>query len=135
MQINDVLFSLHNFAVKVLLVIQCCIYDRGDQRVSNRMWALLNSTLSPALVLGLMLLFSQLKPLAFVYYFSYVKMGLTLAKYVPQLYLNKQRQSTSGFSIYTILMDFGGGVFSLGQMACLAINFGEHFYYFLLIKS
>ncbi len=35
----------------------------------------------------------------FLYYLSMIKIAVTLAKYVPQVLLNRRRRSTSGFSI------------------------------------
>jgi hypothetical protein len=35
----------------------------------------------------------------FLYYLSMIKIAVTLAKYVPQVLLNRERRSTSGFSI------------------------------------
>lgn len=51
-----------------------------------------------------------------VYGFSYVKVLVSLFKYMPQLWKNYKRQSTVGWSIGTILLDFSGGVLSLAQL-------------------
>jgi cystinosin len=51
-----------------------------------------------------------------VYSFGYVKLFVTLIKYTPQLWMNYQRQSTDGWSIGQILLDFSGGVLSLIQL-------------------
>lgn len=58
----------------------------------------------------------SLQPLDFVNFLSYVKLYVTLVKYFPQLTLNWKRKSTRGFSISNILLDFTGGVLSLGQL-------------------
>ena len=60
--------------------------------------------------------------LTFVYVCSYVKLAITLIKYVPQAYMNYRRKSTTGWSIGNVMLDFTGGFFSIGQMFVLAYN-------------
>ena len=62
--------------------------------------------------------------LDYMYFFSYVKLGVTLVKYVPQAYMNWYRKSTLGWSIYQVLLDFTGGIFSIAQPFLDAINNG-----------
>jgi cystinosin len=47
---------------------------------------------------------------------GYVKLITVVVKYIPQAYVNWKRKSTVGWSIYPMLMDFAGGVFSLIQL-------------------
>jgi cystinosin len=51
-----------------------------------------------------------------VYAIGYVKLFVTLIKYMPQVWMNYQRRSTDGWSIGQILLDFSGGVLSLLQL-------------------
>lgn len=51
-----------------------------------------------------------------VYSFSYIKLVITIVKYVPQAWLNYKRKSTTGWSIIPILLDLTGGVLSLVQL-------------------
>ena len=51
-----------------------------------------------------------------IYALGYVKIVATLVKYCPQVYLNYKRQSTEGWSIWQILVDFIGGILSLLQL-------------------
>lgn len=51
-----------------------------------------------------------------VYTFGYIKLFITLIKYTPQLWMNYQRQSTDGWSIGQILLDFCGGILSIVQL-------------------
>jgi cystinosin len=51
-----------------------------------------------------------------VYTLGYVKLICTIVKYCPQVYLNYKRQSTVGWSISQILLDFSGGILSLLQL-------------------
>jgi hypothetical protein len=45
-----------------------------------------------------------------------VKLGVTVCKYVPQALMNCAKQSTVGWSIGNVLLDFTGGVLSIGQL-------------------
>jgi cystinosin len=60
--------------------------------------------------------------LSILFYASYVKVGCTLAKYIPQAWFNYQRKSTIGWSIENILLDLTGGVLSFAQMIMDSIN-------------
>lgn len=51
-----------------------------------------------------------------IYAIQYVKLILTVWKYVPQVFANFKRQSTIGWSITQQLLDFSGGVLSLLQL-------------------
>ncbi|KAL4979459.1 PQ loop repeat-domain-containing protein [Aspergillus desertorum] len=51
-----------------------------------------------------------------VYALSYVKLVITVVKYVPQAWVNYKRKSTRGWNIAQILLDFTGGVLSLAQL-------------------
>lgn len=47
---------------------------------------------------------------------TYVKLLLTVFKYVPQVVANFRRKSTVGWSIIQQLLDFSGGMLSLLQL-------------------
>lgn len=51
-----------------------------------------------------------------IYTLSYVKLVITVVKYVPQAWVNYKRKSTVGWSIAQILLDLTGGVLSLVQL-------------------
>ena len=59
---------------------------------------------------------------------GYAKAAITFVKYLPQVYLNWKRQSTDGFSIENVILDFTGGALSLIQSALLTIALGEAFF-------
>lgn len=56
---------------------------------------------------------------------SYIKLAITLIKYVPQAVMNYRRKSTQGWSIGNILLDFTGGMLSMLQMILNAYNYSE----------
>ncbi|XP_026565967.1 cystinosin [Pseudonaja textilis] len=119
---NDVFFSLHAVALTLFTIFQCLIYERGTQKVSRiaiaflvAAWLFVFTTLAVTVA-------QQITWLQFLFYFSYIKLGITLIKYFPQAYLNFRRKSTQGWSIGNVLLDFTGGAFSLMQMFLQSYN-------------
>lgn len=51
-----------------------------------------------------------------VYATGYIKLLITLIKFIPQIYTNYLRQSTFGWSIAQVLLDLLGGVCSIAQL-------------------
>lgn len=123
-QVNDIIFALHAFTAVLVTVTQCFIYEKGDQRVS----------LSTRILMGLFGAFLVVSAilagthvvhwLDFLTYCSYVKLTITLIKYVPQAWMNHKRRSTVGWSIGNIFLDFTGGTLSMLQMFILSYNYG-----------
>lgn len=54
--------------------------------------------------------------LSLLYTLSYVKLAVTLLKYVPQVVLNARLRSTAGWNIDNVVLDFMGGFLSLAQL-------------------
>lgn len=124
-QPNDVFFALHAVVLTTITIIQCIVFERADQSISlvtkiltGLAWLFLVVSLIPTLV-------HKITWLTYMDFFSYVKLGITLIKYIPQAYMNYNRQSTVGWSIGNVLLDFTGGSFSLLQMFLLAYNNNE----------
>jgi len=121
-QINDVIFSLHAVFACAVTIIQCLIYERGNQSMS-KICKIIFVGIFIFLAISLIIsLAGVLKYLDFLYFCSYVKLFITLIKYVPQAYLNYRRKSTFGWSIGNILLDFTGGFLSIGQMFVISYN-------------
>jgi cystinosin len=51
-----------------------------------------------------------------IYTFSYVKLVVTIVKYIPQAWVNYKRKSTVGWDIKQILFDLAGGILSILQL-------------------
>ena len=84
-QLNDVIFSIHAFLACMIQVFQCCVYERGDQHVSKTAKGIL---LVVSLVTSVMVVLGAATVvlwLDFLYYVSYVKLFITLIKYIPQV--------------------------------------------------
>lgn len=124
-QLNDVFFSLHAAFATLITIAQCFMYEREEQRVSMTGRGILG-------VFGLVVVVSasvaaagHLAWLDFLYYCSYIKLSITLIKYVPQAYMNYKRKSTVGWSIGNIFLDFVGGFLSILQMVLNAYNYND----------
>ncbi|XP_030289450.1 cystinosin isoform X3 [Sparus aurata] len=121
---NDVFFSLHAVLLCLVYVSQAAVYERGGQKVSWMALFLLLIGLTFALVILFVAVAKQITWLDYLYYISYIKLAVTLIKYVPQAYMNFRRQSTEGWSIGNVLLDFTGGTLSILQMILQSYNNG-----------
>lgn len=121
-QANDVFFAIHAVVLTLITIIQCFIYERNEQRVSWVCRIILIGAWLFAFISFFIALEDYISWLTYLYYFSYIKLGITLIKYIPQAYMNFRRKSTVGWSIGNILLDFTGGSLSLLQMFLLAYN-------------
>ncbi|XP_065331629.1 cystinosin homolog isoform X2 [Cloeon dipterum] len=123
---QDIFFGLHAMFATVITITQCFFYERANQRVS---W----TARGIIVVFALFLLIStivaaatdKLTWLDILYFCSYVKLAITLIKYIPQAYMNYKRKSTVGWSIGNIFLDFTGGALSMMQMMVNAHNYND----------
>ena len=51
-----------------------------------------------------------------IYAFGYIKLVVTVIKYIPQVYINYKLKSTVGWAIGQIVLDFAGGILSISQL-------------------
>jgi uncharacterized protein with PQ loop repeat len=58
-------------------------------------------------------------------FLGYIKVFVSLLKYIPQVYRNWQRQSTKGWSILNVMLDFTGGSLSFLQIFIDGANTGD----------
>ncbi|KAL6433273.1 hypothetical protein ACFW04_006458 [Cataglyphis niger] len=124
-QINDIFFSIHAVFATVVTIGQCFIYEIGNQRVSTTA-RIIHGIFAAFILISLILSFvDTIHWLDFLYYCSYVKLSITLIKYVPQAYYNYRRKSTVGWSIGNIFLDFTGGTLSMLQMILNAYNYDD----------
>ncbi|XP_010609681.1 cystinosin isoform X3 [Fukomys damarensis] len=119
---NDVFFSLHAVALTVIVIIQCCLYERGSQRVSWPAVSFLVLAWLFAIITMIVAAVGATTWLQFLFCFSYIKLAVTLIKYFPQVYMNFYYKSTEGWSIGGVFLDFTGGTFSLLQMFLQSYN-------------
>jgi len=122
---NDVAFSVHGWVITLFTIGQCFTYERGNQK-NSKLCLLLVAGMWVSVFVNLFLTVgSATNWLWFVYWFSYVKLAITLLKYIPQAFMNFKRQSTVGWSIGNVLLDFSGGVLSFLQMFIVAFDSGD----------
>ncbi|XP_054452860.1 cystinosin [Anoplopoma fimbria] len=119
---NDVFFSLHALLLCVVYISQAAVFERGGQKVSRTAVVLLVIGWTFALVSLFLAVAKQITWLDYLYYVSYIKLAVTLVKYVPQAYMNYKKQSTEGWSIGNVLLDFTGGILSILQMILESYN-------------
>ncbi|KAI8045814.1 cystinosin homolog [Drosophila gunungcola] len=123
--LNDVVFSLHAMFATVITILQCFFYQRAQQRVSYIAYGILGIFAVVVIVSAGLAGGNVIHWLDFLYYCSYVKLTITIIKYVPQALMNYRRKSTSGWSIGNILLDFTGGTLSMLQMILNAHNYDD----------
>ncbi|KAL0583746.1 Cystinosin [Plecturocebus cupreus] len=119
---NDAFFSLHAVILTLFVIVQCCLYERGGQRVSWPAIGFLVLAWLFAFVTMIVAAVGVTTWLQFLFCFSYIKLAVTLVKYFPQAYMNFHYKSTEGWSIGNVLLDFTGGSFSLLQMFLQSYN-------------
>lgn len=128
-EMNDIVFGLHATLATFVTVLQCCFYERKEQRMSLAGRVLLAVVWAGAALFGVVTLIAgrhwSSPWLFYLYYFSYCKLAITLVKYIPQALLNFKRKSTLGWSIGNILLDFTGGTLSMLQMFMIAHNYDD----------
>ena len=100
-QVNDVFFALHAVLLTLVNVWQIFVYDRGGQRLSYTCMVIL-AALALAIGLGAALVAAGAGPwftwLHYLLYLSYIKLAISLMKYIPQVVLNCRRRSTEGWT-------------------------------------
>jgi cystinosin len=131
---NDVFFALHAAAATAITLLQCVLYDRGGHRPARASVAAVAAAVAAAAAwAAAVVLIPPVKPdacpnascppeslltwLSWLYFLGYIKLGVSLVKYMPQLVLNHRRRSTEGWNVWNVLLDFEGGALSLAQQA------------------
>lgn len=121
-QLNDVVFSLHGLFGTAYMILQVFMYERGDQSLSTTGRSLLMLGVGILLSLLAMVSFDSMMWLDYLYYCSYIKLAVTITKYIPQVIMNYRLKSTIGWSIGAVLCDFTGSIFSTLQMIVISYN-------------
>lgn len=90
--LNDVFFALHAVVLTLITLVQCCIYERGDQKLSRATIFSVSGVVIGAVVWAVGIWASvpiycsgAFHWLTWLYFLSFVKMGVNLVKYVPQV--------------------------------------------------
>ncbi|XP_045475215.1 cystinosin homolog isoform X2 [Harmonia axyridis] len=123
--LNDIFFAVHAIIATLITIIQCYIYERDGQRISLTAKGIMSFFGVIILISAILCLSNVVHWLDFLYICSYVKLTITLIKYIPQAYMNYKRKSTVGWSIGNIFLDFTGGMLSMLQMIINAYNYDD----------
>lgn len=115
-ELNDVIFTLHATAINLVYILQVIIFRKPGEGMSKVGAASSVSITIGASITLILSIFGVVPWLDFLYMLSYVKLVLTVVKYIPQVYMNYLRKSTTGWSIINVMLDFAGGVFSIMQI-------------------
>lgn len=115
-QSNDVAFAVH-------ALVLCCIqfsqivWYRGFDATPLSIYVKIGlATLAVVCVVYAALVMEHLSSwLDFLYMLSFVKVAISLVKYIPQVILNYQRHSTMGWNVWNVVLDCTGGTLSIGQ--------------------
>ncbi len=81
----DVAFAFHAVICVSIVIWQCLVYDRGSQRVSRPVVAACVACVGSETVYVVVCAIRGRGWLDFVYFLSYVKLFVTLTKYIPQV--------------------------------------------------
>lgn len=88
MLINDVVFALHAVVATIVIIIQIFLYERGQQRVSTLARIILGIYGIATIVMAILGGTAVVHALDFLYFCSYVKLSITIMKYIPQVSFN-----------------------------------------------
>lgn len=127
-QSNDVAFAVHAFVLASVTLFQIAYFDgiralRPSKYIGYIMCGILAvCILYAALVI---LHVDGFNWLDYLYMLSFVKILISIIKYVPQVLLNFHRRSTVGWSIWNILLDFTGGTLSILQLILDCADLGD----------
>jgi cystinosin len=103
-QSNDVAFAVHAFVLSSLTLLQIGYYDGFRSRPPSKLiGAVIGAVVGMILVTPILVYRNVLAVLDFLYLLSYIKIGITLIKYVPQVILNFQRKCTRGWSTWSVI--------------------------------
>lgn len=121
-QLNDVVFAVHAFLAASVTLVQCIIQRSTHQRLSLPTVIYL-SLITILVIIIISLYLAKLSSwLTCLYLLSYLKLLITVVKFIPQVVMNYRHQSTRGWSVGNVLLDLAGGLASLLQMILVALN-------------
>jgi cystinosin len=113
---NDVFFGLHAVVATLVVTAQLLAYRTERHGLTRPALLFMALLLLAALGCGLATAGGAMEALDFVLALSYLKLAISVTKYVPQALLNARRRSTAGWSIHNVVLDFSGGLLSVLQL-------------------
>ncbi|KAF9964419.1 hypothetical protein BGZ70_006484 [Mortierella alpina] len=126
---NDIFFALHALILSTFTLVQTWVYKRQESHQKVSLWAKIYIVAAVVIAVALAAQAAFGKQgrewIDLLYYLSTVKLVISFLKYCPQVYINWRAQSTVGWSIHNILLDFTGGVLSIAQLVLDASIAGD----------
>jgi cystinosin len=143
---NDVAFAIHALIMSIIWLYQLEIYGgfekmrkQGKRIVSRPIATLIYIILGTSIGYGALILLSDrqyiqfdltyvksyLNWLDYLYFLSFMKVLITMAKYIPQVVMNMMRKSCVGWNVWNILLDITGGILSLAQLVADAYDLND----------
>lgn len=127
-KLNDIAFAAHAVLLTSITIVQCFVYRHTITNTMNK--GHLGLCLLIWVGAGVAYVLYATDTICFVTggdfctidYLGYSKSAITAIKYIPQVWLNFKRKSTSGWSIINILLDLTGGMLSLTQQVLDSIH-------------
>ena len=126
--INDVVFAVHALVMTLITVAQAAVYERGGQKPGLFSYCFMAFCYGSSLIIIPIYLAGKLPTnhdFNGVLWLGYIKILITVIKYIPQAIMNYIRKSTKGWSILNIFLDFTGGCFSIIQILLIGANTGN----------
>lgn len=124
-QFNDVFFAVHAFVLTSLYTIQVLMYRKKEEKMSIAGAVSCGGVCVGLVVLTGLCVFNLFSWLSLMYVMSYVKLVLTVIKYIPQVYMNYVLKSTVGWHVQNVILDLVGGVLSIAQLFLDAFSSGD----------
>ncbi|KAL8723230.1 MAG: hypothetical protein Q9225_000420 [Loekoesia sp. 1 TL-2023] len=137
-QLNDVVFAIHAVILSSLVwsmfAPRIWGFEQGAaQRVGTVIWGIAIGCVLVVILVTILVAASpgggydaeQWAWIDVVYAVSYIKLFVTVIKYIPQAHTNYVRKSTVGWSIEQIMMDLVGGVLSMIQLVIDSLLEGD----------
>ncbi|KAL8873103.1 MAG: hypothetical protein Q9174_001375 [Haloplaca sp. 1 TL-2023] len=136
---NDVVFTVHAVILSTftwsMFSKRVWGFEQGAQGIGMMIWGVaIGSTLS-ILILSIIVGSSpgggydadesSWAWIDVIYGISYIKLLITIVKYIPQIVTNYRQKSTVGWSVEQILMDVVGGVLSVVQVVLDSLLEGD----------
>ena len=127
-EIQDIVFAVHALVLTLVTIIQILYYYNPKDKLQTV--SHITITIILVMIWGAVLLVIVESGLEYydpevkdnrkyifnsLVYMGWCKVFISLIKYIPQVISNYKRQSTIGWNIHNILLDFTGGAFSFGQ--------------------
>ena len=127
-EIQDIVFAVHALTLTLVTIMQILYYYNPKDKLQTVSHVTI--TIILVMIWGAVLLVIVENGLEYydpevkdnrkyifnsLVYMGWCKVFISLIKYIPQVISNYKRQSTIGWNIHNILLDFTGGAFSFGQ--------------------